>query len=1182
VLRASSLRLRVSECLETLRNLLIRRPNQARLGGAPMQPVAEGLRVLLVALLISTAGLACAQDVTTWHYDNSRSGVQSVETVLTPANVTSSTFGKVFSFPVSGAVYAQPLYLSQYQMNDGQLHNVLLVATAEDYVYAFDADGNNPAQGYLWRQSMLGSGETWVSYTDVNVVDIKPNIGIIGTPVVDRAGGTIYVVAKSKTTSSTPTFYQRLHALNVADGTEKLNGPTVIQATVNGTGDGGTTVSFSPLLNNQRASLLLAPTPGVGSGNSVFIAWASHGDLGVYHGWIMAYDAANIATQNAAWCSTPNGQDVNKGGKGGIWMSGGGLSSDDNGNVFAGIANGTFDADSNGIDYGDSAVEMTLTSSGLAVEDYFTPGDQSTLEESDKDMGMSAVTLLPPQTGPVANLMVTSDKSGTIYLINRDKMGGYTTPDDSSLQDFSNGGDFIHGGFVFFNNTIYSGPDRAALEAFTLNTGTGLLSTTPQSVTTTVFGCSTCYVSGPTPSISANGTANAIVWALDNSNYNNDPSILHAYNAANLATEYYNSAQAANNRDASFIAVKFTTPTIASGRVYVGGQDGVAVYGLLSSNISPAATPQFSVATGTYTSVQSVQITDATSGSTIYYTTNGTKPTTSSAVYSGAIPVNATETIEAIAVAQGYSVSAVASATYTLNLPAAATPTFSVTPGTYTSIQSVTISDTTSGATIYYTTNGKTPTTSSPVASGAISVSSTETIEAIAAATGYSNSPVGSAAYTINLPAAATPTFSVTPGTYASPQSVMISDTTSGATIYYTTNGKAPTTSSPVASGAISVGSTETIEAIAAATGYSNSAVASAAYTITMPAAATPKFSLAAGIYTEAKSVTISDTTSGAAIYYTTNSTTPTISSTKYKSAITVSATETIEAIAVATGHSSSAVASAAYTIDLPATAAPKFSLAAGTYTGTQSVTISDATSGAAICYTTNGTTPTTSSTKYTKAISVSSTETIQAIAFASGHAESAVASEAYTIEAQSPNTKVSLTSVANLIGIYSDGTKFSAEAGFNGAGSAYSSKLLGRSLTYAGVTYAIGAPNVKNVVKGAGAPVIPLPAGKYIAIEFLAAAVIGNQPSVTFTVTYTDGSKTKFTQGISDWITPQHYSGESIALASTYSDTSSGGRSIHTYNVYQYSLTLNSAKTVKSLTMPANSDVELIAVTLQ
>ena len=431
--------------------------------------------------------------------------------------------------------------------------------------------------------------------------------------------------------------------------------------------------------------------------------------------------------------------------------------------------------------------------------------------------------------------------------------------------------------------------------------------------------------------------------------------------------------------EAIAVASGYTNSTVASG----------------TYTITPtAATPTFSVAAGTYTTAQTVSLSDATSGATIYYTTNGTTPTTSSTKYSSAISVSATETVEAIAVASGYTNSSVASAKYTIT-PTAATPTFSVAAGTYTTAQTVSLSDATSGATIYYTTNGTTPTTSSTKYSSAISVSATETVEAISVASGYTNSAVASATYNIT-PTAATPTFSVAAGTYTTTQTVSISDTTSGATIYYTTNGTTPTTSSTKYSAAISVSATETVEAIAVATGYSNSVVASAKYTIT-PVAATPTFSLAAGTYPPTQTLTISDATSGATIYYTTNGTTPTTSSTKYSSAISVSATETVEAIAVATGYNSSAPASAKYTI-APATATPTFSVAAGTYTTAQKVTISDATSGATIYYTTNGTAPTTSSTKYTGAITVSATEMLKAIALATGDSTSAVASVSYTI----------------------------------------------------------------------------------------------------------------------------------------------------------------------------------------
>jgi uncharacterized repeat protein (TIGR03803 family) len=341
--------------------------------------------------------------------------------------------------------------------------------------------------------------------------------------------------------------------------------------------------------------------------------------------------------------------------------------------------------------------------------------------------------------------------------------------------------------------------------------------------------------------------------------------------------------------------------------------------------IAAAGLPAFSPIAGTYADAQNVAITSATSDATIYYTTNGTTPTTSSTKYTGPIAVSESETIEAFAVAAGYPNSAVASAAYVIEAPAA-TPEFSPVAGTYTSTQSVTISDNTTGATIYYTTNGTTPTASSTKYTSAISVSSTETIEAIAVATGYLNSSVASAAYTINLPAAAAPTFSPAVGTYTTIQSVTLTDATAGATIYYTTNGTTPTTSSTKYTSAISVSSTETIEAIAVATGYTNSSVASGTYTINLAAAATPVFSPAAGTYTSTQSVAITDATTGAVIYYTTNGTTPTASSTQYSGAISVSATETIEAVAVATGYSNSAVASAAYAIQV---ATPSYTLSA-------------------------------------------------------------------------------------------------------------------------------------------------------------------------------------------------------------------------------------------------------------
>jgi hypothetical protein len=411
-----------------------------------------------------------------------------------------------------------------------------------------------------------------------------------------------------------------------------------------------------------------------------------------------------------------------------------------------------------------------------------------------------------------------------------------------------------------------------------------------------------------------------------------------------------------------------------------------------SPTLTAAAAPTFAPGAGTYTSAQSVTLSDATSAATIYYTTDGTTPTTSSKVYSAPISVATTTTVQAIATASGYSTSPVGSAIYTITLPAAA-PTFTPAAGTYTSAQSVTLSDATSGATIYYTIDGTTPTTSSKVYSAPISVATTTTIQAIATATGYSTSPLSSALYTISLPAAA-PTFTPAAGTYTSAQSVALSDATTGAAIYYTTDGTTPTTSSKVYSAPISVATTTTVQAIATATGYSTSPLSSALYTITLPAAA-PTFTPAAGTYTSAQSVTLSDTTSGATIYYTTDGTMPTTSSKVYSAPISVSATTTIIAIATATGYSTSATSSAAYTITVPA---PTFTPAAGIYNSAQSVVIADTTGGATIYYTTNGSAPTASSPVYSSPIPVSTRTTVRAIAIAGG-STSATSSAVYDIE---------------------------------------------------------------------------------------------------------------------------------------------------------------------------------------
>jgi hypothetical protein len=406
-----------------------------------------------------------------------------------------------------------------------------------------------------------------------------------------------------------------------------------------------------------------------------------------------------------------------------------------------------------------------------------------------------------------------------------------------------------------------------------------------------------------------------------------------------------------------------------------------------------AASPVFSVPTGTYNSGHAVAITDAVAGSTIYYTTDGSTPTTVSSVYSSAISVSTNETLSAIAAAPNYTNSAVTAAVYTIAPPTTA-PVLSVAAGTYQTTQYVQVSDAMSGAAVHCTTNGTTPTISSPLCTSGVTVGSTETVQAIAIAPGYSSSTVVSATYTI-APYAAMPVLSVLGGTYNTSQTVTVSDTTTGAVLYYTTNGTTPTTSSTLYTGPITISTCEYLQVIAVAPGYTQSFATTANYNMTV---GTPTFSVLGGTYSGAQTVTISEITPGAAVFYTTNGTTPTSMSAQYTGPITVSASETLQAMSAKMNFVNSAVASAAYVITKGPSAAPVFSVAAGTYTSVQTVAISDATSGATIYYTTNGATPTTSSTVYSGPIAVSATETLSAIAVAAGYSSSAVASAAYTI----------------------------------------------------------------------------------------------------------------------------------------------------------------------------------------
>jgi hypothetical protein len=587
-----------------------------------------------------------------------------------------------------------------------------------------------------------------------------------------------------------------------------------------------------------------------------------------------------------------------------------------------------------------------------------------------------------------------------------------------------------------------------------------------------------------------------------------------------------------------------------------------------TATLPTAANPTFNPLPGTYNSTQNVTLSDTTPGAVIHCTTDNTTPTASSPVCT-TVTVSATTEIQAFAAATGYNNSAVVNGIYTIT-PTAANPTFNPLPGSYNSTQNVTLSDTTPGAVIHCTTDNTMPTASSPVCT-TVTVSATTTIQAFAVATGYNNSAVVNGLYTIT-PTAANPTFNPLPGTYNSTQNVTLSDTSPGAVIHCTTDNTTPTASSPVCT-TVTVSSTTTIQAIAVATGYNNSAVVSSLYTIT-PTAANPIFNPLPGTYNSTQNVTLSDTSPGAVVHCTTNNTTPTASS-PVCTTVTVSATTTIQAIAVATGYNNSAVVSGLYTIT-PTVATPTFNPLPGTYNSTQSVTLSDTTPGAAIHCTTNNTTPTAASPVCTT-LTVSSTTTIQAIAVATGYNNSVVDTGTYTITIISPIV-VNLGSYYNVYAIASPGS-WPQGGGIDGFNyNTYDSSTLGASATYKGLVFPLGPVNTVDAVNN---KTVTVSGAQYGLLYLVGTAVDGAQLNQTVTVNYTDGSNSTFTQSFSDWGWSQNYPGETVVTSASNRIGPFGNIYNETTNLYGYTFSLAAGKTVASVKLPGSRDVVILGIGL-
>lgn len=738
-------------------------------GFAKASAVSSALCLFVLVCLYPAAPVAAQSPtpviVPTWRYDITHAGQNTNETALTPSNVKVSTFGKLFTLAVDSTMYAQPLYVPGLTMGDGNVHNVLFLSTENDTVYAFDADSNTGANAKpLWKITLLdsahgaGAGATAVRSSGTaigNQGDIGPTIGITGTPVINPATNTMYVVSK---TAESGAYFTRLHALNIITGAEQKSptvqqSPVVISATVAGTGTGssGGQLAFSPLMSNQRPALNYYK-------GYVYIGFGSHGDIGPWHGWLFAYNATTMQ-QTAVLCFSPNGTGAS------LWGAGTGFPIDNDeagGRMFVVTGNGTFSTNyppfTASSAYGESIVRLNLSNGLLTPEDEFTPFDAQTLNAHDMDQGSGGILMAPDQGGSTPHVMVQEGKEGRILVLNRDNLGGYAagaTSNTNILQDIPNASQGTWSTAAYWNGNVYvwgsgdqgKAPDSAKM--FSMNAG--VLSETPTSVSSVKSA-----FPGASFSISSNGTSDGIAWAVKSDGFSSSgPGILYAFDANNLAKILYESDTNAA-RDSMGTGTKFSIPVVTNGKVYAISKNQVNVFGLF--NYTPtAATPVIQPGSGTYYTPQNVTISSATSTAQIYYTLDGSDPSSSSTPYADAIPVSTTETVKAIAIADGYIQSSISRVDYDFpdDPPAV---TFSPAGGAYTTAQNVQLADGDPFAAIYYTTDGTTPDANATPYTAAIPVSTATTINAIAIDPSLGNSPVSTASYTIQ-PSAATINF---------------------------------------------------------------------------------------------------------------------------------------------------------------------------------------------------------------------------------------------------------------------------------------------------------------------------------------------------------------------------------------------------------------------------------------
>jgi hypothetical protein len=522
-------------------------------GSKRQPPGGAGLLVLLAACTAAPA------QITTSQYDNSRSGAYLKETRLTPANVNTRQFGKLFSLAVDGDLYAQPLYVPQLEIPGKGRHNTVFIATEHDSVYAYDADGPGPP---LWQVNVTDAARniSTVAARSVQCPFIRPEIGITGTPVIDPDSRTIYFVARTyEGTTLSHKFVQRLHALDIATGAERPGSPAEIGATWRRSGTFTSNVEFDPLRENQRAGLLLV------NGN-VYVTWASSCDVGPYYGWVISYDAKTLRQTGTANLS-PDGEES------GIWQGDAAPAADADGNIYVVTGNGKFTAAGGGHDYGDSVVKLKLASGGMSVVDYFTPSEQQQMNATDLDLGSQGPVLLPDQPGNHRHELVIAGKGDGFFVVDRDNMGKYQPGNDAhAVQKIAGvGGGF--GAAAVWNGHVFVYFSDDVLRSYSLQDGR---LSGPEKGTVKFID------PGATPTISADGNKNGIVWVIESKGWRSEdrPAVLHAFDAANVSHHLYSSSEA-GGRDTAGACLRFSIPTVMNGRVYVGAKKEVDVYGLL-------------------------------------------------------------------------------------------------------------------------------------------------------------------------------------------------------------------------------------------------------------------------------------------------------------------------------------------------------------------------------------------------------------------------------------------------------------------------------------------------------------------------------------------------------------------------------------------------------------------------